>query len=41
MYIQKTAKCKEAQNISISTKKDGKAKSIKEALITKKERAKE
>ena len=37
----KTAKCKVAQSISKSTKKREKSKNIKEALITKKERAKE
>ena len=40
MYIQKTAKCKVAQSISKSTKKE-RSKNIKEALITNKERAKE
>ena len=35
MYIQKTAKCKVAQSISKSTKKE-RSKNIKEALITKK-----
>ena len=37
----KIAKCKVAQSISKSTKKREKSKNIKEALITKKERAKE
>ena len=40
MYIQKTAKCKVAQSISKSTKKE-RSKNIKEALIRKKERVKE
>ena len=40
MYIHKNAKCKIAQSISKSTKKE-RSKNIKEALITKKERAKE